>query len=284
MKFYLLSYNPGMFGEFIADMIQNSGTNFYNEKESTRCLNNRVLYPNYLSPIDKDIKIHIDNNFILEDRELKILEDTYSNLNVCLPTHWFHSLDNTNLPCVGIRLYSNNLKYINLAYCMAWIKSHVTTVMPAYRKIELDSLIQSNHEYSEIIKSELNNGNLKNWKYLAIKNKMLKDGKFDIDYYIRSRAIQNIKTNASYRLKLSDWNFIDAGELIHGNMSNIKDLETIIQGTIDKDHISLYAQKNLELLNNTTGLTIDKLGGTKWLNALIDYCKLVEQKLPLQVN
>jgi hypothetical protein len=266
-----------MFGEFISDMIQNSGTNFYNKLTSTKSShNNRVLYPNYLSPIDKDMKIHTDEDFTLADYELKILEDTYSNSNVCVPTHWFYSLKNTNLPCEGIRLYSNNVKYINLAYCMAWIKSHVNSGMKEHRKKELDMFVQSGHKYAELIKSELSKGNFKNWKYLAIKYNMLKDGNLDMDYYFRQRAIQNIRTTVNQQHRLPEWNYIDAGEMIHGNMSNVRDLEILIQGNLDKDYIAAYAQKNIELLKNTTGLTIDDLNGFKWIDSLIDYCKLVE--------
>ena len=277
MKFYLLSYNPGMFGEFISDMIQHSGTNFYNALESTKCShNNRVLYPNYLSPVNRDMKIHTDEDFTLADNELKILEDTYGNSNVCIPTHWFHSLKNTNLPCEGIRLYSNSLKYLNLAYCMAWIKSHVNSGMKEHRRKELDIFVSSGHPYAELIAEELNKGNFKNWKYLAIKYNMLKDGNFDMDYYMRQRAIQHIRTSSSYWRKFSDWNFIDAGEMIHGNMSNIGDLEILIQGNLDKDYIASYAQKNIELLKNTTGLTIKDLDGFNWIDSLVEYCKLVQ--------
>ena len=278
MKFYLLSYNPGMFGEFISDMIQNSGNNFYNKQASTKSLNNRVLYPNYLSPINRDMKLHTDEDFTLADSELKILEDTYGNSNVCAPTHWFYSLKNTNLPCEGIRLYSNNLKYINLAYCMAWLKSHIHSVSLEPRKKELENFVKSGHPHSELIATELNNGNFKNWKYLAIRYDMLKNGNIDMEYYIRQRAIQHIKTIVDQKQRLPEWNFIDAGKMIHGDMSNLTDLEVLIQGNLDKEYIALYAQKNIELLKNTTGLTINDLDGFEWIDALIDYCKLIQHQ------
>ena len=277
MKIFLLSYNPGMFGEFISDMIQNSGTNFYNKQPSTNSLHNRVLYPNYLSLINRDMKIHRDDDFTLADYELQILENAYHGLNVCIPTHWFYSLKNTNLPCEGIRLYSNKLKYINLAYCMAWIKSHIHSVSIEPRRKELEIFVRSGHKYSELIESELNKGNFRNWKYLAIMNNMLKDGNLDMDYYIRQRAVQHIKTSVNQQHRLPEWNYIDAGEMVHGNMSNITDLETLIQGTLDKDHIASYAQKNIKLLKNTTGLTINDLDGFKWIDSLVDYCKMVQQ-------
>jgi hypothetical protein len=277
MKFYLISYNPGMFGEFISDMIQNSGNNFYNKLTSTNWLHNRVLYPNYLSPIGRDLKTHVLPTFHLSDTELQILHGLYTDSNVCLSTHWYHSIDNTNLPCTGIRLYSNNINYINLAYCMSWIKSHATSTIWPDRRQEIENRINEDHQYSELFKSVLNSPNSKNWHYLAIEYKLLKDGKFDLDYFLKNRYTTYVPTSMLPQHTLPNWNYVDIGKLIHGDMSNIEDLESIIEGKLYKYLIRDYANRNLKLLKEKTGLTLESLSGSSWLNRLVDYCNSVNE-------
>jgi hypothetical protein len=148
MKVLILSYNPGMFGEFIATKIVESNSEFALTKETNTTLENRFLYPNYLFPIDLDCKnLPAGTKWPISENDISILNSHYNDKTVCLPTHWYSkNIEDSNLPSLGIKLYSEDITIVNLAYCMFWIKSHVfATQLISSRRQEILNLIENNH-------------------------------------------------------------------------------------------------------------------------------------------
>jgi hypothetical protein len=51
---------------------------------------------------------------------------------------------------------------------------------------------------------------------------------------------------------------------MYGDRSKLNELEYAINGRIGTDDLDVYAQKNLDILKDKTGLTLDKLRGVDW--------------------
>ena len=152
MKCVILSYLPGMFGEFTADLLQTSSEKFYLESNSTTNQLNRVLFPNYLRPIGLMVKTFARNqSWPVTTDQIGVLENIYKDKWICIPTHWYaDKITLSNLPNIGIRLYCSDEKDLNLAYSMAWIKSHmVPQKLWKERRKEIEEMIKVKPQFTE---------------------------------------------------------------------------------------------------------------------------------------
>lgn len=178
MQVIIVSYLPGMFGEFFANAICPNNTVKIDS-------NNRFWYPNYLEVIGFECKNYPkDRAWPIGNRELAMLNNYYKDKTICLPTHWYNELSMTNLPCRAYRLYASDEKTLRLSYTLWWLKSHLYNVDPwPARWQELDDMIANNHPYKNDL-IELKH-NYHNWKFLSYKNNILVDNKPNLKNYIK---------------------------------------------------------------------------------------------------
>lgn len=266
MKPIILSYQPGMFGEFFASLIHAGSEKFCPVPDLTTTESNRVLFPNYLAAIDLDVKTFPSNNeWPITDNQISKLQSTYRDQSFCVPTHWFNNLSMTNLPCQGIRLYSSDPEHVDRAYCLSWIKSNLTDTKawPARQK-EIEDLISAGHLYSQQLSNLLSADQYENWKFLAYKLGILINGRADLEHYIRTRY-KWYKTWSNTRY--DGWFYFDIGQLICGDRLNQSVIEQHLDITIDHNKIINYNNQNLAVLEKEIGVS------DNWISLLISRCK-----------
>jgi hypothetical protein len=275
MNAVIISYIPGMFGEFFSSLLESSDSRFFSNRPISVNDNNRYIYPNYLLPINLDIKNHersFDTWPITKDH-LKTLETVYGDKWICLPTHWIHQHPNyTMLPGIGIRLYCDSIVDNNLSYCMWWLKSHIyaNKLWPSRRK-EIENMIDNDHRYKDQLNKLLDSNNFHNWIFLSYKRNILNDQNLDLRFYIKSTYYQLLDSKM-YHPPFENWIPIDIGKLVNtGDTGNIEN-KLGLQHSLDKQKIESYKEKNLLLLKEKLNLTYNDLSNEKWLDVLSDYC------------
>ena len=265
-----------MFGEFTASIIEKGSDKFMSSRLVETTKENRFLYPNYLSPINFDYKTFPRyTEWPINNQQVDQLHNLYGDKWICLPTHWYSKqVQQTNLPCQGILMFSSNLSIIKLAYSLFWIKSHVFANSPwLTRREELQSMIDTGHKYANELSELISEGNYQNWKFLAYRHDLLKDGKLDLHYYINQHFNFYKKHNFLSYAMSSDWFKFDIGNAIHGDQQNLPLLEEHLGIVLNKERISEYADKNLEIIKDKLGFTLNDLSSPNWLDVLYEYCR-----------
>jgi hypothetical protein len=276
MKCVILSYLPGMFGEFTADLLQTSSEKFYLESNSTTNQLNRVLFPNYLRPIGLMVKTFARNqSWPVTTDQIGVLENIYKDKWICIPTHWYaDKIALSNLPNIGIRLYCSDEKDLNLAYSMAWIKSHmVPQKLWKERRKEIEEMIKVKPQFTEDLQKLIDAPNYQNWKFLSYQLNILKNGKPDLELYIRQRHSLYKNWNISDSHSTNDWFACDIGKLISGDKLSLTQVETYLDIKLDTSKLESYKNRNAEVLYNTLKLSYNDLIGDSWLTSLVSYCK-----------
>ena len=276
MKCVILSYLPGMFGEFTADLLQTSSEKFYLESNSTTNQLNRVLFPNYLRPIGLMVKTFARNqSWPVTTDQIGVLENIYKDKWICIPTHWYaDKITLSNLPNIGIRLYCSDEKDLNLAYSMAWIKSHmVPQKLWKERRKEIEEMIKVKPQFTEDLQKLIDAPNYQNWKFLSYQLNILKNGKPDLELYIRQRHLLYKNWNISDSHSTNDWFACDIGKLISGDKLSLTQVETYLDIKLDTSKLESYKNRNAEVLYNTLKLSYNDLIGDSWLTSLVSYCK-----------
>jgi hypothetical protein len=270
MQALIISYLGGMFGEFTASIIEAGSDKFISNNVVEITKENRFLYPNYLAPINVDCKTFPRyTEWPINNQQIDQLHSVYGNKWICLPTHWYsNQIQQSNLPCQGIAMFSANLSIIKLAYSLLWIKSHVS----ANRREELQLMVDTGHKYARELSELMLEGNYQNWKFLAYKHDLLKDGKTDLRYYM-DRHFNFYKKHNFLSLKSTDWFRFDIGNAIHGNRQNLPLLEEHLGIVLNREKISEYADKNLEIIKDKLGFTLTDLSSPNWLDVLHEYCR-----------
>lgn len=276
MKCVILSYLPGMFGEFTADLLQTSSEKFYLESNSTTNQLNRVLFPNYLRPIGLMVKTFARNqSWPVTTDQIGVLENIYKDKWICIPTHWYaDKITLSNLPNIGIRLYCSDEKDLNLAYSMAWIKSHmVPQKLWKERRKEIEEMIKIKPQFTEDLQALIDAPNYQNWKFLSYQLNILKDNKPDLELYIRQRHFLYQNWNIRDSQSTDNWLACDIGKLISRDKTNLTQLEQYLNIKVDTSKLETYKNRNAEVLYNTLKLSYNDLVGDSWLTSLVNYCK-----------
>jgi len=280
MQALIISYLGGMFGEFTASIIEDGSDKFISTNLVETTKENRFLYPNYLAPINFDYKTFPRyTEWPINNQQVDQLHNVYGNKWICLPTHWYsNQIQQSNLPCQGIVMFSADLSIIKLAYSLFWIKSHVFANSPwTSRGEELQSMIDSGHKYARELSELKLEGNYQNWKFLAYRHDLLKDGELDLRYYINQHFNFYKRHNFLSYVKSNDWFKFDIGNAIHGDQQNLPLLEQHLGIVLNKERISEYANKNLEIIKDKLGFTLADLSSPNWLDVLYEYSRLEMQ-------
>jgi hypothetical protein len=274
MQIILISYVPGLFGEFSSYLFSKHNSNFVNDVETIITNDNRYLFPNYLEIINLDIKnLWSSEPLIISKFQIEKLNQFYGEKNLCVPTHWYNNDSNLcNLPGKKIRFFSSNLNILKLSYCLFWIKSHKNSNIWESRRREIEILIENNHIHSNILKELLiSNAPGQNWKFLSVKENILKDGKLDLNFYIKQKFIKLLQSTITKNS--SSWIYYDIGELIHGNQSNIFNIESLLNIKIDNLLIEEYREKNLDIIKKYLNLNFKDLQSSNWIDVLSEFIK-----------
>lgn len=265
-----------MFGEFLATQIVKNNQKFVNEYDSVCTKENRYLFPNYLSPINLDYKNFPSHSpWNINTKNINVLNHTYGRRHICLPTHWVsRDIKLTNIPCYGIRLYSNNVSITNLSFCLFWIKSHIfANRIWEQRKIEIIQMIEHDHQHSSHLIKLVKGDDYQNWKFLAIKYSAMTNGNPDLHKYVRISYSKYLEHNNLYYSLSSNWNTINSANLIYGDMSEVKKIEGIVKSKLDTTIIEEYATNNLKVLKEKLNINLDDLNHTNWISTLFEYCE-----------
>jgi len=270
-----------MFGEFFALLLSESDSRFVNHTATQITNENRFLYPNYLLPINLDVKNYPPRQSWNISKENKdILDNCYQDKWIVVPTHWYDTgLEKTGLPCLGIRLHCNNLNDLNLSYCLWWLKSHIFAQRPwPLRTAEIKNMIKNNHTYKVELENLLVDGNYSNWKFLSYSRNILKNGRPDLDHFVKFRYYW-LRKSASKNIH-PQWLSLDIGELIHRPNAYDQKIESALglENSLDLNRINLYKEQNLVLLKEKLNLDYEDLQGTDWLDNLSTYCSIAMQQ------
>lgn len=252
MQATILSYLPGMFGESIAGWIQEHDDRYVEAQITVEDDVNRYWYENLLGVINFEPK-NIPTNlpWPINKTDLELLESTYKEKWICLPTHWYNHLSMTSLPSKGIRVVAETDTFLNLAYALWWIKSHVRTTMPWQGRFdEIDDMIKKGHRYSKEL-SELK-VNYHNWKFLSYKNNILLNGLPDLYHYVKEYHNKYLHRNQSPLIL--GYEKLSAGEYLELNEN--------------------YFEKNLALLKDKTSMALNDLTKESFLDNIYNYAKL----------
>lgn len=272
MKFVIVSYESGMFGEFFCTLLEKN-KNFIQTNKITSNVDNRYHYPNYLSVIDFDTKHKSRGHWSISTSDIDKLKKVFDNKSVCIPTHWYSpNVNDCNLPAFGLRLYSNDIFYKNLAYSMWWIKSHIHATVPwPERKRQIENLARNkNYKFHNEMFELLLPKKFHNWKFRAYYLELLNDGKLDLEYYLKKRYEKYcILTNKEY-ISPINWQLIDVGEIMELKIEQLHfgSFNTLV---LDKLMIENYSSKNLEILENKTKIKKTDLMNNNFLDKLFYY-------------
>jgi len=286
MKAVVISYTGGMFGEFFTHLLSESDSRFVNIHKTQITTENRFLYPNYLSPINLDVKNYPPNqSWNISQENNDILHNQYGDKWICIPTHWHDkTLENTGLPSIGIRLYCDNIIDFNLSYCLWWLKSHIFANTPwPLRVAEINNMIQNNHTYKLELENLLKDNNYSNWKFLSYKENILKNRNLDFEYYLKGKYFRLFNSRNLYQ-KLPGWITLDIGKLVNDSSTYDQQIESKLQleNSLNIDKINLYKEQNLNLIKKCLNLNYEELNGHKWLDNLYQYCSSVIEQHNIQ--
>lgn len=277
MQSLIISYFGGMYGEFMSSLIEKGSDKFVSSIPVSTTLENRFLYPNYLAPIDFECKTFPRfKEWPITESQVNKLHEIYGDKWICIPTHWHgNELSQCKLPGKGISMHTTIPNVLKMAYSLFWIKSHVNaTDAWRQRALELNELANSNHPYADKFAEMQIEGNFHNWKFLSYKFNFLKDGELDLYYYMQQHFKFYKKGNFFQCAATPDWFRFDVGNAIHGDRTNLSALEDYLEITVDRNMVAEYADKNLVVLSDHLGLTLDDMSSDSWFDTLYDYCKL----------
>jgi hypothetical protein len=267
----------GMFGEQAASLIEKSNEKFASSNYSETTNDGIFVYPDYLAPINFDhTNISMHQGWSIDEEKINHLHTIYGDKQVCLPTQWYSSdISQSNVPSKGIALFTVSPLIVKISYTLFWIKTHMYEKhLWEKNKIDMQHLIDLDHPYSKEFIELQSPNKFQNWKYLAYKLKNLDaNGNPDLRRYMSREFNSYKKGNITLFSASSDWFRFDIGNAIHGDQTNLPLLEEYLGIDIDRQKINEYAEKNLELINNVTGITVSDLQQEFWFDKLYDACK-----------
>lgn len=257
-----------MFGEFTCYLFS-LNSQFINNVQPVITNDNRYLFPNYLDIINLNIKnLDSKKDLLLSNSDLNTLNYHFRNKNVLIPTHWYHNV--SNFSDINIRLVTSNINIIKLSYCLFWIKSHKKTLLWDEREKEICELIKNNHKNSNLLKALLNQSEYHNWKFVAIRDNLLKNNELNLNFYIEKKFLTYLISAISNK-KYNNWTYYDIGKLLHGDMSNINDIELLLGIKINKHLIEEYREKNLITIKKYLNLTLEDFKKPTWIEILKEF-------------
>lgn len=263
-----------MFGEFVTTQIEKGSDRFFQSKDFQVVEMqdvNRFLFPNYLQVLGINIKnLWAREQLVISDSDMKELNKAYNWKDICVPTHWFKP--DAALPhesCKLVRLRSSDTRIVKLAYCMWWIKSHIIADnMHAERFFQLDKMREAKHPHYDSLLELSKSDTYHNWKFLSYRDRILTNGKPDLEKYIKAKYVHMFTNNTKSG---PNWTNVDVAPLMNGAVSIA---ERQLHVELDYKAFHAYADKNMQMLKSHLSLSLGDLErGDKWLTVLTEYCR-----------
>ena len=251
---------------------------------------NMWRFPNLLFPIGLEAKVYPSSrpSWSVTQDDLNTLNSFYGDKNILLPSHWYNPINNYTTRKLfdrGIRLYAKDKKILKICCAMWWIKSHTIAheIWP-HRQEEIEEMMNSNHLNKHLLPQVLESYH--NWKFIAVKYNLLKNGELNIDTYIR-RHFNELYTPGNKIKHTTNYLNLDIDNLLYGDLSNIKVLENYLNVSIDTDAIRAYTDNNYKMLEKNLGIGIDSpefQDDDTYFNAILDYSKDIIDAKPNQFD
>lgn len=293
MKATLISYMPGMSGDFISFLVHQDPKFYPISQESdyytirlTR--HNMWRFPNLLEPIGLEAKIYPYKQWRVTAESLKVLNDVYGDRQILLPSHWYSDISpklTGGLFNQGIRLFVKDPRVLKICYALWWIKSHtIANDIWPHRREEIQAMIDGDHPLKNLLESML--ASYHNWKFLSIKYNLLDNGQFNIHSYIRRyfREVYAPKNHANIQ---ENYLTLCLDNVIYGDMSELKRLEQYLEVTVDRTSVEQYTDTNYKLLENYLGFSVNSSkfdSDDTYFNAIIDYAHDIIEQRPNQFD
>lgn len=253
----IISYLPGMSGDFLAWQIHKD-SKFFPIDHIDITTTNRFIFPNMLEVLGGDAKMHpTEKMWPVKPENIEILRNSYNNKNICFPTHWHNKLDYCLTPeflTMGIRLYCQSRSILKLCYFMWWIKSHVDANDPWDNRIlEIEKMIRSGGSNS-VEANKLPNS-FHNWKFLALKNNLLRNGELCFTTYVKD-YFEKVYSRYNTKSVYSGYTNFAVDNVIYTG-TELQSLADHVNVEINKDSVAEYAERNLNLIESELGLRFD---------------------------
>lgn len=229
----LISYAPGMSGDFISYLIHQH-PDYISVDESIIDDHNRYFFPYFVPFVVPEMDDNKTWNKPHWPDNIKDRVDKAYNKNVCVPTHWYLNTENADFADTFIRLYSDDEYTIRRAYAFWWLKSHSWCTDPWKRRIDEVNESMSPEQATELL------SNYHNWKFLAFKMGIDMD---DLSTYIR-RRYEEIFRPGCKRHEIPGWTNIDVASVFDNTITNLSSV------TLDSSKIKKYVNENNNLLES----------------------------------
>jgi len=293
MKATLISYVPGLSGDFIAYMAHQDPSyypidlSWVDNIKVTK--HNMWRFPNLLRPIGLEAKTYpLTRPWTVDQNLLNILHDIYGDKKILLPSHWYRPItpENTNgLFDRGIRLYADSYRTLKICSALWWVKSHaIATDIWPHRQEEIEEMIRSNHPLKHLLPDILQSYH--NWKYTSIRYNILKDGQLDLPTYIR-RHLREVYSYGNSLLYTENYLRVAVDNLVYGDLSNLEVVEDYLGVSIDRQQVKSYSETNYDLLNKCLGIDVNSSefdNDEIYFDAIYNYVKGIIDARPNQFD
>jgi len=225
-----------MSGDFLAYLIHQD-KKYFNVELSAPYMSseialecNRYLFPCLTENVlGYEIKMH---GGIISANDASVLKHHYKDKSLVLPTHIYHSPTTDMIR--WYKVYTDDTIAINKAFVNWWLKSHIHTTRPGNDRLLYISQIEDEYWRNELTER------FNKCKFLAYKNGILVNSRFDLDFYINSQYKNYV---SSSRLRnIPGYINIDINEILY--KQRFKHLENMFGVSINPDIISEYVTKN----------------------------------------
>lgn len=283
-----------MSGDFLSFLIHQNPDYYsipdnFNANDPRTTEHNMWRFPNLLEPIGLEAKIYpSDWQWRVSADDLATLDSIYGDKNILLPSHWYNNINQYTTQGLfdrGIRLFVKERKILKICYAMWWVKSHaIAHMIWPHRQEEIEEMLNKNHPNKNLLPEILESYH--NWKFIAVKYSLLKDGKLDIGTYIR-RHFNELYSLKNHTKHTTNYLALDLDNLIYGDFSNVTVLEDYLNVSIDKDTVRAYTDTNYQMLENYLGIRIfsDEFDNDEtYFNAILNYAKDIINAKPDQFD
>lgn len=252
-KVHLLSYHPGLSGDFVAYCVHKDPA-YHQVGNNLKRDDNRYMFPDLTSEL-----LNIDAKMMLPDKAIpfteehfKLLQKQYNGKHIVLPTHWYCNHE-IKLFDKRIRLYTDNEEILRMSYVHWWLKSHMACIEVWPSRIEQINEIQDSAIRNDLLE------NFHNWKYLAYKFNIQQDLQtYIIEFYT---TVYRPLASRTYEQQFT---YIDINDLYNGKLDMFNNEFEV---NIDSKLVSDYTNSNIQLINEK-GINVNT---NKFLTQLYKY-------------
>lgn len=252
-------------------------------------VHNMWRFPNLLAPIGLEAKIYPSSrNWNCDKDAISKLNEMYQGKNILLPSHWYKTIDNTTTNGLfnsGIRLFASNRKTLKITYALWWLKSHVIAndIWP-HRREEIEEYQGTDYPNKHLLPKVLENYH--NWKYNSMRYDILKNGEFDLRFYVEN-YFDKIYTNSNKITYINSYKFYDVDRIFFSKDDQLRLIEEHLDVKIDRTQMKEYTEKNYSLIEKSLGFSVNDPkfdDDNTYFNSIVEYAKEIINERPYQFD